>query len=399
MAALLDALYAQADEFVRIRQDIHENPELAYEEFRTSDIVAEKLASWGFAVERGIGGTGVVGQLKRGSGTRRIGLRADMDALPIVETNTFGYVSRKIGVMHACGHDGHTAMLLAAARYLAKAGNFSGTLNLIFQPAEEGQGGAKRMMDEGLFSKYPCDAIFAMHNAPGEAQGTFHLRSGPTMASAENVTITLHGVGGHGAFPHRATDPIVAAASIVMALQTVVSRNVDPQATAVVTVGALNSGIANNVIPASATLKLSVRSLDRDVRNTLETRICALVQAQAESFGVRAEIDYQRNYPVLVNSEAETEFAYGVARDLVGDTKVVYPAPALTGSEDFAFMLEKLPGCYLFIGNGDGGVGTDGKLTSACMVHNPGYNFNDANIGVGSAYWVALTQRYLQADA
>lgn len=399
MAALLDALYAQADEFVRIRQDIHENPELAYEEFRTSDIVAEKLASWGYAVERGIGGTGVVGQLKRGAGRRSIGIRADMDALPIVETNNFGYASKKIGVMHACGHDGHTAMLLAAARYIAKSGNFSGTLNLIFQPAEEGQGGAKRMMEEGLFTKYPCDAIFAMHNAPGEAQGTFHLRSGPTMASAENVTITLHGVGGHGAFPHRATDPIVAAASIVMALQTIVSRNVDPQATAVVTVGALNSGIANNVIPASAILKLSVRSLDRDVRNTLETRICALVKAQAESFGVRAEIDYQRNYPVLVNTEAETEFAYGVARDLVGDSKVVYPAPALTGSEDFAFMLEKLPGCYLFIGNGDGAPGIDGKPTSPCMVHNPGYNFNDANIGVGSAYWVALTQRFLCAES
>ena len=397
MAALLDALYAQADEFIAIRRDIHENPELAYEEFRTSDIVAEKLASWGYAVERGIGGTGVVGQLKRGAGTRSIGIRADMDALPIVETNTFGYSSRKIGVMHACGHDGHTAMLLAAARYIAKAGNFSGTLNLIFQPAEEGQGGAKRMMEEGLFTKYPCDAIFAMHNAPGEPQGTFHLRSGSAMASAENVTITLHGVGGHGAFPHRATDPIVAAASIVMALQTIVSRNVDPQATAVVTVGALNSGIANNVIPASATLKLSVRSLDRDVRNTLETRICALVNAQAESFGVRAEIDYQRNYPVLVNTEAETEFAYGVARDLVGEAKVVYPAPALTASEDFAFMLEKLPGCYLFIGNGDGGIGTDGKPTSACMVHNPAFNFNDANIGIGSAYWVALTQRYLSA--
>lgn len=399
MAALLDALYAQADEFVAIRQDIHSNPELAYEEFRTSDIVAEKLASWGYAVERGIGGTGVVGQLKRGPGKRSIGIRADMDALPIVETNTFGYSSRKIGVMHACGHDGHIAMLLAAARYIAKAGNFSGTLNLIFQPAEEGQGGAKRMMEEGLFTKYPCDAIFAMHNAPGEAQGTFHLRSGPTMASAENVTITLHGVGGHGAFPHRATDPIVAAASIVMALQTIVSRNVDPQATAVVTVGAMNSGIANNVIPASATLKLSVRSLDRDVRNTLETRICAVVTAQAESFGVRAEIDYQRNYPVLVNTEAETEFAYAVARDLVGEAKVVYPAPALTGSEDFAFMLEKLPGCYLFIGNGDGAPGVDGKPTNPCMVHNPGYNFNDANIGVGSAYWVALTQRFLPAES
>ena len=392
MAALLEALYAQADEFVAIRQDIHSEPELGFEEFRTSDLVAERLTSWGYQVERGIGGTGVVGQLRRGTGKLRIGLRADMDALPIVETNKFGYSSRKTGVMHACGHDGHTAMLLAAARYIAKSGQFSGTLNLIFQPAEEGQGGAKRMMDEGLFEKYPCDAIFAMHNMPGVAQGTFHLRDGAAMASADAVTITLHGVGGHGAFPHRAQDPVVAAASIVMALQTVVSRNVDPLQTAVVTVGALNAGVANNVIPQTATLKLSVRSLDRDVRNLLEKRIRALVNAQAESFGVRAEIDYLRNYPVLVNTKTETEFAYAVARDLVGDAKAVYPAPQLTGSEDFAFMLESLPGCYLFIGNGDG---TDGNPSGACMVHNPGYDFNDKNIGVGSAYWVALTQRYL----
>ena len=395
MAALLDALYAQADEFVAIRRDIHMNPELSYEEFRTSDIVAEKLASWGYTVRRGLGGTGAVGQLKRGSGTRSIGVRADMDALPIVEANSFGYASKKVGVMHACGHDGHTAMLLAAARYLAKSELFSGTLNLIFQPAEEGEAGAKKMMDDGLFREFPCDAVFAMHNAPGKPQGSFHLRSGPTMASAENVTVTLYGVGGHGAMPHRATDPIVAAASIVMALQTVVSRNVDPQQTAVVTVGALNSGIANNVIPGSAKLELSVRSLDREVRNLLEKRICALVHAQAESFGVRAEINYRRSYPVLVNTHAETEFAAVVARDLVGEARVTYPAEALTASEDFAFMLEAVPGSYLFVGNGDGTVGTDGNMTSPCMVHNPSFDFNDANIGVGSAYWVALVQRYL----
>jgi hippurate hydrolase len=389
MAYLLDALYAQADEFVAIRRDIHSQPELAFEEFRTADLVAARLESYGYSVARGIGGTGVVGQLKRGTGGKSVGLRADMDALPIVETNTFGYASQRRGIMHACGHDGHTAILLAAAKYIAAHGTFSGTLNLIFQPAEEGQGGAKRMMDEGLFVKYPCDAIFAMHNSPGQPVGSLLLRDGATMASAENVTITLHGYGGHGAFPHKATDPLVAAASLVMALQTVVSRNVDPLLNAVVTVGALNSGTANNVIPQTATLKLSVRALDRDVRNLLEKRICEITNAQAESFGVRAEIDYQRNYPVLVNTTAESEFARAVATELLGAARVSWNQPPLMASEDFAFMLEEVPGCYLFIGNGDG------DSAGACMVHNPGYNFNDENIGVGSAFWALLVERYL----
>ena len=391
MSALIDALYAQADEFISVRRDIHSEPELAFEEFRTADLVAERLTSFGYTVHRGLGGTGVVGQLVSGDGGKRLGLRADMDALPIIEANNFGYASKRRGVMHACGHDGHTAMLLAAAKYLAASGRFSGTLNLIFQPAEEGKGGAKRMMDEGLFEQFPCDAIFAMHNMPGLPQGHFAVRPGPTMASADNVTITLHGYGGHGAMPHRAQDPLVAAASLVMALQTIVSRNVDPQQTAVVTVGALHAGVANNVIPQTATLELSVRALDPAVRNLLEARIRAIATAQAESFGVRAEINYQRGYPVLVNTAAEAEFACGVARDLVGDGRVEWNAAAVTGSEDFAFMLEKLPGCYFFIGNGDG------DSAGACMVHNPGYNFNDDNIGVGSAMWVALTQRYLAA--
>lgn len=389
MAYLLDALYAQADEFVALRRDIHSQPELAFEEFRTADLVAARLESYGYVVERGIGGTGVVGQLKRGNGRKSVGLRADMDALPIVEANSFGYASQNKGVMHACGHDGHTAMLLAAAKYIAARVQFSGTLNLIFQPAEEGQGGARRMMDEGLFTKYPCDAIFAMHNSPGEVTGSFLVRDGATMASADNVTITLHGHGGHGAFPHRATDPLVAAASLVMALQTIVSRNVDPLVQAVVTVGALNSGIANNVIPQTATMKLSVRALDRDVRNLLEKRICEIAKAHAESFGVRAEIDYERNYPVLVNTTVESEFAVAVARELVGEHNVKWNMPPLMASEDFAFMLEQLPGCYLYIGNGDG------DSAGACMVHNPGYDFNDQNIGIGSAYWALLTERYL----
>ena len=391
MAALLDALYAQADEFVAIRRDIHAEPELAFEEFRTSDLVAERLTSFGYTVHRGLGGTGVVGQLVRGDGKKRLGLRADMDALPIVEANTFGYASKRRGMMHACGHDGHTAMLLAAAKYLAASGRFSGTLNLIFQPAEEGAGGAKRMMDDGLFSQFPCDAVFAMHNTPGIPQGVFSLRPGPTMASSDRVVITLNGVGGHGAIPHRASDPVVAASSIVMALQTVVARNIDPQQMAVVTVGVLQAGTACNIIPQSAKLELSVRALDRSVRDLLETRIRAIVSAQAESFGVKAEIDYQRGYPVTVNTQGEAEFACAVARDLVGNERVNWNAPAVTGSEDFAFMLEAVPGCYLFIGNGDGAT------PGACMVHNPAYNFNDDNIAVGSAFWVALTQRFLSA--
>ena len=300
-----------------------------------------------------------------------------------------GYASRNAGVMHACGHDGHTAMLLAAARHLAERGRFSGTLNLIFQPAEEGGGGAVKMMEDGLFDRYPCDAIFAMHNMPGMPQGRLVLREGPTMASSDYATVTLTGVGGHGAMPHRAADPVVAAASIVMALQTVVSRNVDPLQMAVVTVGAIHAGKANNVIPNSATLEISVRSLDREVRALLEKRVKAIIAMQAESFGCRADIDWRTGYAVLVNTPAETEFARQVALELVGAERVTLQGPPLTGSEDFAFMLEKVPGSYLLIGNGDG------DSAGACMVHNPGYDFNDDNVAVGSAYWVLLAERFL----
>jgi hippurate hydrolase len=392
-AALLDTMRAQADTFVGIRRDIHRHPELAFEEHRTSDLVAAKLREWGYEVTRGLAGTGVVGQLKRGNGTRRLGLRADMDALPIVEATGLEWTSTHAGKMHACGHDGHTAMLLAAAQHLATRGRFEGTLNLIFQPAEEGGGGALRMIEDGLFDRFPCDAVFAMHNMPGFAQGRLVLRDGATMASSDYATITLEGTGGHGAMPHRAADPVVAAASIVMALQSIVARNVDPQQMAVVTVGSIHGGQANNVIPDQVTLGMSVRALDRDVRALLETRIKAIVQTQAQSYGVRADIDYRRGYSVLVNTPAETAFAREVALELLGPERVVLNGPAITASEDFAFMLERVPGCYLFIGNGDG---TEGHPHSACMVHNPGYDFNDANIAIGSAYWVLLAERFLR---
>ncbi len=376
-------------EFVALRRDIHRHPELAFNEHRTSELVAQKLRAWGYAVTTGLGGTGVVGQLRRGTSPRAIGLRADMDALPIVEASGAEWTSCHHGVMHACGHDGHTAMLLAAAQHLATEGRFDGTLNLIFQPAEEGGGGALKMMEDGLFERFPCDAIFAMHNMPGFAQGQLVFRSGPTMASSDYATITLQGVGGHGAMPHKATDVVVAAASIVMALQTVVSRHVDPMQPAVVTVGAMHAGQANNVIPASARLELSVRALDPQVRVGIEQRIRELVHLQAESFGVQAELDWRPGYAVLVNDAHQTQRALAVAQAHFPPEQVVPQGPMLAGSEDFAFMLARVPGSYLFIGNGAG------EEPGACMVHNPAYDFNDQNIATGSAYWIALVGELL----
>jgi hippurate hydrolase len=392
MTYLRDALTERVGEFIQLRRDIHRHPELAFEEHRTSDLVAAKLESWGYAVHRGLGGTGVVGTLKRGNSPRSLGIRADMDALPIQEDTGLAWASSKPGLMHACGHDGHTAMLLAAAKAIAQDTSFEGTLNLIFQPAEEGGGGAVRMMEDGLFEQHPCDAVFAMHNMPGVPVGHFVFRDGATMASSDYATVRIHGTGGHGAMPHRAADPLVAAASIVMALQTIVSRNIDPLHTAVVTIGAMHAGQANNVIPALATMELSMRTLDPQVRLLLEKRIKALVSAQAESFGVSAEIDWRKGYCVLVNSVTETDFARQVALKFVGPERVTLHGPALTASEDFAFMLEKIAGSYLFIGNGDG------DSAGACMVHNPGYDFNDDNIATGASYWKSLVQAFFASN-
>jgi hippurate hydrolase len=394
--SMLQALQQRAAPFVALRHDLHRHPELGLQEFRTSELLAEQLQSWGYSVTRGLATTGLVAQLRRGSGSKRLGLRADMDALPIQEVNAFEHCSVNAGVMHACGHDGHSAMLMAAAQYIAQEVEFSGTLNLIFQPAEEHPGGAKIMIEEGLFERFPCDAIFAAHNMPGVPAGQLVFIDGPAMASSDDVTITLTGVGGHGAMPHRAQDPIVAAAAIVMTLQTIVSRNVDPQQTAVITVGSLIAGKANNVIPASARLELSVRSLDREVRDLLQERITTLVTAQAQSLGVLAHIDYKRDYPVLVNTAAETELARQVGTELLGAERVTRQGRPLTGSEDFAFMLEHCPGSYFMIGNGAGEATGDSAVAHACMVHNPGYDFNDDILPVGAAFWALLTQRYLK---
>jgi hippurate hydrolase len=386
---LRHSLSERVGEFIALRREIHAHPELAFQEHRTAALVARKLTDWGYEVATGLGGTGVVGTLRRGRGSRRLGIRADMDALPITEATGHAWSSQTPGVMHACGHDGHTATLLAAARHLAEHGDFDGTLHLIFQPAEEGAAGAVRMMDDGLFERFPCDTLFALHNMPGSPTGHFTFRAGATMASSDNVTITLQGIGGHGAMPHTTADPLVAASSIVMALQTVVSRNVDPLHTAVVTVGALQAGQANNVIPDQATLKLSVRALDPEVRSLLKQRIHELVTQQAASYRVRADIDWQDGYAVLINDSACTTLAVELATRLFGAERVTPQGAPITASEDFAFMLQRVPGCYFFVGNG--AAGTPG----ACMVHNPGYDFNDDIIADGAAFWSALVHEVL----
>jgi hippurate hydrolase len=385
----LAEIRAHEAEMVEIRHRIHANPELAYEERATADLVAACLARWGYEVHRGLGVTGVVGTLKAGSGTRRIGLRADMDALPIQEASGRPWASRVFGKMHACGHDGHTAMLLAAARHLAATQRFDGIVHLVFQPAEEGLGGAKRMLDDGFLELFPCEAMFGMHNSPGQPEGKFIVRPGFAMASSDTVIVKVRGTGGHGAMPHKAVDAVVAASAIVMALQSIVARNVPPLEMGIVTVGAFHAGEAPNVIPGEAELRLSVRAFTPQVRDLLERRITEIAETQAAVYGALAEVDYQRRYPVLHNDPAQSDFCARVIRDWLGAEGLIEREP-VTASEDFAFFLERVPGCYVFIGNGVGEMG-------GCMVHNPGYDFNDRCLSTGASYWVKLVEAYLPA--
>ncbi|TXL67064.1 M20 aminoacylase family protein [Zeimonas arvi] len=373
------------------RHRLHSKPELSFEEVETSELVATLLTEWGYQVTRKVGGHGVVGTLMAGDGPRSVAVRADMDALPIAEETGKPHASRVPGVMHACGHDGHTTMLLGAAKQLAKTRNFSGTVHLVFQPAEEaGQdSGAQRMIADGLFDRFPCDAIFGLHNHPGVAAGTFLFGSGPFMSASDTAKIVIRGKGGHAARPHLSVDPVMIAGSLIMALQTVVSRNIDPTQTAIVTIGTVHAGIAANVIPDSATMELSIRSFDPAVRERLEARIIGLVKRHVEGYGGSVEIDYQRGYPVVVNSAAETGFAIGVARELVGEDKVVTPFGPVTGSEDFGFYLQHKPGCFLRLGNGE----------DCPMLHNPKYDFDDANLTVGAAFWTRLVERFLAGEA
>ena len=383
----LTDLLDSAESLRQTRHALHRQPELSFHEVATSQLVAARLQQWGYAVTRDVGGHGVVGTLKAGDGKRAVAVRADMDALPIHEETGRPYASTVAGAMHACGHDGHTTMLLGAAQQLARTRNFSGTVHLVFQPAEEaGQGsGAQRMIADGLFERFPCDAIFGLHNHPGVAAGTFLFGAGPFMSASDTAKITVRGRGGHAARPHLAIDPVVIAASLVMALQTVVSRSIDPTQTAIVTVGTLHAGSAANVIPESAVLELSIRSFDPAVREKLEQRITELAHAHVLGYGGSVEIDYQRGYPVVVNSAAETEFARQVAEELVGAQRVVAPFGPVTGSEDFAYYLQHKPGCFLRLGNGE----------NCPMLHHPKYDFDDANLAVGAAYWTRLVERFL----
>lgn len=377
-----------APAMVELRRAIHAEPELGFEEFATADRIACCLEGWGYEVHRGMAGTALVGTLRRGDG-RRLGLRAELDALPIQETSGKPWASKVTGKMHACGHDGHAAMLLAAAYALSRSTAWRGTLHLLFQPAEEGHGGsgARRMLDEGVFHLFPCDVLFALHNSPGMPLGRFGVLAGPCMASTDSVTIVIHATGGHGAMPDKAVDPVVIGASLVMALQTVVSRNVPPSETAIITTGAFLAGDAANVIPQRAELRLSVRALNPQVRKLLRQRIQALAELHAGSFGASAEVTFGEGYPVLVNDPAASQLAEEVVRDWLGDEGLAPGMKPICASDDFAFWLEQVPGCYLLIGNGDGAGG--------CEVHNPGYDFNDQALPLGATFWVRLAQRFL----
>lgn len=383
-SAVEPGIAAHLDEFVALRRDFHRHPELAFRETRTSAKVAELLTSWGYEVSSGIAGTGIVGTLRHGESAKALGLRADIDALPIQEETGLPYASETAGVMHACGHDGHTTILLAAARHLAETRNFDGTLHLIFQPAEEIGAGARKMLAEGLFERFPVDAVFGLHNWPGVPTGHFGFVAGAAMASVDKAVIKIVGKGGHGAAPHETVDPILAAAHLITALQSVVSRNVDPRQMAVVTVGSIHGGTAANVIPESVDLQLTIRSFDLAVRQLLQRRIPDLVNAQAAAFGATAEIDYRLGFPSVVNHVAETEFASTVALETFGQSQVDPAFPPRTASEDFAYFLEAKRGPYLFVGNGE-----------SASLHNAAYDFNDALIAPAATFWTRLTERFL----
>lgn len=386
---LIPGILEALPESIALRHHLHANPELAFEEFATSQLVAEKLRSYGYDVHQEIGKTGVVGVLKKGTSKRSLGIRADMDALPIHEQTGLPYASRIPGKMHACGHDGHTASLLAAARYLAADGKFNGVLNLIFQPAEEGQAGALRMLEDGLLQKFPCDAVFAYHNLPGYPVGKVGSLPGHFMASSDTVIINVHGKGGHGSMPHATVDATMVAAYITVAMQTVVARNVDPRQMAVVTVGSLNSGEASNVISERAEMKLTVRAYDPAVRALLRERITEVAQNQAKAMGASVEIDYQWRYPPLKNDPAMTRFALKVAEDRLGKAGMIHNMEPLTSSEDFAYILDRCPGSYVIIGNG-----LEGEK-GGCSVHNPRYDFNDDILAFAASYWAHLAQDFL----
>jgi len=388
--AIINRIAEFHDEMTAWRRDFHAHPELGFNENRTSAIVAEKLRAFGFdEVHTGMAKTGVVGVLRAGSGQSTIGLRADMDALPIAETTGKDYASTNPGCMHACGHDGHTTMLLGAARYLAETRNFDGTAYFIFQPAEEGEGGGRVMVEEGLFDQFPMRHVYGMHNWPGRPVGSFAMKPGPIMAATDQFVIDVKGKGGHAAAPHLCLDPLIAAAQIALAMQTIISRNADPVEQGVVSVTQIHGGDALNVIPETAMLAGTARSFTPETRNLLEERIREIPGHIAKAHQIEAEVDFRRGYPPTVNSEIETGLAGDIAAEIAGDDKVERNTPPVMGGEDFAYMLEKKPGSYIFIGNG-------GDETTP-MLHNPNYDFNDETLPHGASYWARLVERLMPA--
>lgn len=393
---LINSILEFHSELQKIRRDIHAHPELCYEENRTSDVIAQKLAEWGIPVLRGLGVTGVVGIIKNGVSERAIGLRADMDALPMQEMNSFPYASKSEGKMHACGHDGHTAMLLGAAYYLAKHRNFDGTVYLIFQPAEEGGAGAKRMIDDGLFEQCPMQAVFGMHNFPGMTAGTFGVTPGPMLASSSEFKVTIKGKGAHAAQPHKGVDPIMVAVQIAQSWQTILTRNKSPIDSGVLSITQIHAGSATNVIPDEATLIGTVRTFSLDVLNLIEQRMRDIAQHTVAAFDAQLEFQFHRSYPALVNHAKETAFAVDVMRAIVGADHVDTKMEPCLGSEDFAFMLVEKPGCYVHIGNGGGDHRDIGHGLGPCNLHNPSYDFNDDLLPLGATYWVRLAETYLE---
>ena len=398
---LIEPILAQAASIAQLRRDIHAHPELCFEEVRTADLVAAKLTEWGIPVHRGLGTTGVVGIVRgrdAGGCGRAIGLRADMDALPMTEFNTFAHASTQHGKMHACGHDGHTAMLLAAAQHLAQHRNFDGTVYLIFQPAEEGGGGAREMIKEGLFEQFPMEAVFGMHNWPGMEVGKFAVSPGPVMASSNEFKIVITGKGGHAAMPHMGTDPVPVACQMVQAFQTIVTRNKKPIDAAVISVTMIHAGEATNVVPDACEIQGTVRTFTLEVLDLIERRMDEIARHTAAAFGASVVFEFQRNYPPTINHRTEAEFARAVMREVAGAEHVHEFEPTM-GAEDFSFFLQAQAGAYFMIGNGDGTHREHGHGLGPCNLHNPTYDFNDQLIPKGAAFWVRLAERWLAQPA
>ena len=398
---VIDSIVTQAASIAAVRRDIHAHPELCFEEVRTADVVAQKLTEWGIPIHRGLGKTGVVGIVKGrdgGASGRAIGLRADMDALPMQEFNTFAHASKHQGKMHACGHDGHVAMLLAAAQHFARHRDFDGTVYLIFQPAEEGGGGARVMIEDGLFEQFPMQAVFGMHNWPGMPVGTFAVSPGPVMASTSEFKITIRGKGGHAALPHTGIDPVPIACGMVQTFQTIISRNKKPVDAGVISVTMINAGEATNVVPDSVELQGTVRTFTVEVLELIEKRMRQIAEHHCAAHDATCEFEFVRNYPPTVNSPTEAEFARKVMAGIVGEERVLAQEPTM-GAEDFAYMLQAKPGAYCFIANGDGDHREMGHGGGPCMLHNPSYDFNDELIPLGATYWVQLAQAWLAQPA